>query len=50
MLDSASNDSGACPFCGMPYEGMPNRCRFCGMLINEAAEDRKRLIQSERVR
>ena len=48
MLDFASNDSGACPFCGMPYEGMPNRCRFCGMLINEAAEDRKRLIQSER--
>ncbi len=48
MLDTTANDLRVCPFCGLLYEGTPNRCYDCGMLINEGAEDVERLIRSDR--
>ena len=48
MIGSTSNNPGECPSCGLPYEGSPNQCDGCGMLINESAADVERPIQSKR--
>ncbi len=48
MPASVSIQLGECPFCGSLYEGRPDRCHQCGMLINAGAADVQRLIQSKR--
>jgi hypothetical protein len=37
-----------CPFCGFTYYGRPNQCSRCGSLLNEAAEDAKRVGMNAR--
>jgi len=37
---------GECTFCGLPFDGRPNRCTRCGALLNDAVKDPKR-IESE---
>jgi hypothetical protein len=42
------NAGGTCPSCALDYPGAPNRCPRCGTLLGEAANDLKRLGDTER--
>lgn len=47
-MSADQSAGGACPFCGLPYAGNPERCSRCGKLLPPAVADIRRRGEAAR--